>query len=136
MQGSYCSLNVCKNAARRQVFFSHTLQKVPKEFRSFSKTLSSSPFQQVTLYHSHPCILHTPNQRCRFSTQQLVVMLHADNTNAFQMISYTNVEKDLDRNEHLNLNLEKKHLINCCLLLPKQEKQAAINEVNLFDWLW
>ena len=37
-------------------------------------------------------------------------MLHANTTNAFQMLSYGNVGKDLNRSEHLNLNLENKAL--------------------------
>ena len=35
-------------------------------------------------------------------------MLHADTTYAFQTMSYANVEKDINRNEHLNLNLQNK----------------------------
>ena len=61
--------NVSKNAALPQVFFCHTLGTVPQYFRSFSKTLSSIPLQQVTLYHSNLCMLYTPNKRCRFTTQ-------------------------------------------------------------------
>ena len=56
-----------KNAALPQVFFCHTLRIVPKEFGPFSKTLSSSPFQQITLYHSNSCMLYAPNEICRFS---------------------------------------------------------------------
>ena len=100
--------NVSKNAALPQVFFCHTLGTVPQDFRSFSKTLSSIPLQQVTLYHLNLCMLYTPNKRCRFTTQQLVAMLHADTTYAFQTMSYANVEKDINRNEHLNLNLQNK----------------------------
>ena len=35
-------------------------------------------------------------------------MLHPDTSNGFQMMSYVHVEKDLNRNEHLNINLENK----------------------------
>ena len=51
-------------------------------------------------------------------------MLHVDITNAFQMMSYANVEKHLNRNEHLNLNLENKtpHL----LLLASPKIPAAV----------
>ena len=30
----------------------------------------------------------------------------ADNANGFQMMSYSHVEENLNRNEHLNINLE------------------------------
>ena len=33
------------------------------------------------------------------------------------MMSPAHIEKDINRNEHLKLNLEDKHLINCCLFL-------------------
>ena len=36
-------------------------------------------------------------------------MLHADTTNPFQMMSYDNIEKILNRNKHLNLNPENKN---------------------------
>ena len=45
-----------------------------------------------------------------------------DTTSSRQTMGCSHVEKYLNRNEQLNLNLEKKHLINCCLLLPKQVK--------------
>ena len=61
--------NISKNSALPQIFLCHTFRTVPKELRYFSKTLSSSPFQQVTLYHSNSCMLYTPNKKFRFSTQ-------------------------------------------------------------------
>ena len=80
------------------MYFSAILQEESeKEFWFFSKTLSFSP------------LCSKANERCRFSTQYLVVMLHADTTNAFQMMSYDNIEKNLNRNKHLNLNPENKN---------------------------
>ena len=59
-------------------------------------------------------------------------MLHADNTNAFQMISYTNVDKDLDRNEHLNLNLEKNtSLTAACFSQNRRSKQQLMRLIYL-----
>ena len=38
---------------------------------------------------------------------------NADNSSGCQLMSDPHVEKDLNRNEYLILNLKKKHLINC-----------------------
>ena len=46
-------------------------------------------------------------------------MLHANTTNAFQMISYVNAEKDLNTNKHLNLSLENKTSHSLLLASPK-----------------
>ena len=40
----------------------------------------------------------------------------ADIANGCHLMSYSHVEKDVNRNEHLNLNHEVKHLVNCCFL--------------------
>ena len=38
----------------------------------------------------------------------------ADTADGCQMMSYTNVEKDLNRSEQLNFKFSFKSLINCC----------------------
>ena len=48
--------DISKTVTLPQVFFFHFLRKIRNEFRCFSKTLSSRPFQRVSLYHSKSCM--------------------------------------------------------------------------------
>ena len=97
--------NASKNAALPQVFFSHILRTVLKDFQSFSKF-----FQSISTIHSVSFKFMSASNRC---TKWKMYIFNskargntADTANGCQMMSYYHVKKDLNRNECLNLNLE------------------------------
>ena len=66
---------------------------------------SSSPFQQVLLYHSNSGMhLYTKWKMPIFDP--IDHGYAAVTASGCQMMSYSHEEKDLNGNEHLNLNLE------------------------------
>ena len=82
--------NVSKNAALPQVFSAI--------FIPFSKFLQS--ISQVTLYHTNSCMLLYI--KLEMQILNLVVCGNADDTaNVCQMMSFSRVEEDLNKNEHL-----------------------------------
>ena len=67
---------------------------------------SSSPFQQITPYHSNSCaLLHTTKWRMQIF-DPVACGDTADNASGCQMMGHSHVEKDLNRNDHLNSYLE------------------------------
>ena len=61
----------------------------------------------------------------------------ADTTNCCQMMTYSHVEKDLNRNDHLNVNLESNtSLTAACFAKTTSTSPRTSYELNLSDWLW
>ena len=73
--GKFLQLVAFLNAALPQVFFCHILTTVPKDFRSLPKFfISTSHFNKSPVPFNFMHVFR-PNERCIFSTQQLVVKL-------------------------------------------------------------
>ena len=93
--------HISKNSALPQVFFCHILRKAAKDFQSFSKY-----FPSISTSHTGPFkFMHALYNKWKIQIFDPIVRGNADNASGRQMMSYSNVEKDLNRNKHLNLNL-------------------------------
>ena len=99
------AFNVSKNVAIPQVFFIHILRTVPKNFWSFSKFFKS-------ISTSHFISFKFMNSFNRYNKWKIQIFdpisrdNAADTLNVCQIMIYSHVIKDLNRNVRLNLNLE------------------------------
>ena len=99
------SVTFLKIAALPQVFFYHILRIVSKGFRSFVK------FHSISTGHSIPFkFMHVFIQQMKdadfWPNNSWTRGNAVDTANSCQMITLPHVEKDLNSNEHFNLNSE------------------------------
>ena len=102
---NFTACNVSKIAAFLQVFLCHILRTAAKDIRSFSKFVQPISPSHFALFK----FMRAFNKYTILKMQILDPIARsnaAGTTSGCNIMSYPHVEKDLNRNENLNLNLE------------------------------
>ena len=99
-------VTILKMLCSRGIFLPY-LRTISKNFDPFQSY--SSPFQQVTSHYVPLKFMRVFNRYTRWTLlifNPTACGNAADTAIGCQLISYSHVEKDLNRNEHLNFSLE------------------------------